>query len=180
MTGKAVGMSPKGDNAASDALPATVEELRAALNAIFEDARQQVVDLVDAYAHAAGDVCTTVHITERQLRSIKPAIGEAAGLSTKVDITEAQARDIKPVKRLYSPRATLYCLAQDAMEAFHAERGRRPSARELLERMPALDSDHFPVSLRLEGETIYWTDWSGEERTTSLKAFKNQIARIPL
>lgn len=181
MTGKAVGMSPKGDNAVSDGLPATVEELRAALDAIFEDARQQVVDLVDAYAHAAGEACTKVHISEHPLRAIRPAIGEAAGLSTNVDITEAQARGIKPVKRLYWPRADLYKFAREKMEEFHNERRRRPSTRELLRRMLALDSDHRPVLLRIEGGVIHWIDdASREERTTSMKAFKNQIARIPL
>ncbi len=156
MTGKAVRMSPKGDNAASDALPATVEELSAALAAIFEDARQRAVYLVDAYAHAAGEACESIHIAERQLRAIKPA-GESAECTT-VHITEREARDIKTVKRLYWPRSDLYTLAWNAMVAFHAERRRRPGTRELLRRMQALDSDHRPVLLRLERETIHWID----------------------
>jgi hypothetical protein len=132
MTGKAVGVLTNAKAAgvltdavvsARDTPPATVEELSAALDATFEDACQRAVYLVDAYAHAAGEVCTSVHITERQLRAIKPA-GEAAGLSTKVDITEREARDIKPVKRIW-PRADLYRLARDAMVAFHTERRRR-------------------------------------------------------
>lgn len=94
------------------------------------------------------------------------------------DRQEAEKADqVSKPRPAYRPRSILYLLAWNSMQAFLSEKGRLPTALELLDEMDLYDFDHHPLKPKLDTErkVIRWTDPDDGKKETPLQVFQNAL-----